>query len=382
MGQRREQVEKIPVGNVVAIEGLKNLKSGETLVNKDFIANMVAFENVKYVSTPVITVSIEPEYLRDLDQMKEIIENLLIEDPNLQFEINKENGEFLLSGMGPLHLEVTASDIERRGVEVSISEPRAVFKESLKAKSSMIKVKSTDGKSTLELKIERIDDKTNRFFQNEDYRSIKPRERLMEVLKERTNLSETEIENFWISDSDQNLLIFQDYTELSEIYKDQILEIIQKIQMNGPLSGEKLTEVKIVVDKLDISNLGEEEAYTELSTMFYNAIKKGLKEGDIILMEPIYHTIIQLPPEYIKSTLSLMPKYSIKVKNIDQEKDYQAIIEIFLPVRNSVNFAEDIRSISSGRAFWQNEFYAFVEVPPQEATTIISNLRFSKGLSW
>ena len=67
MGQRREQVEKIPVGNIVAIEGLKRIKSGETIIDSSRINGMVPFESVKYVTTPVVTVSIEPEYLRDLD---------------------------------------------------------------------------------------------------------------------------------------------------------------------------------------------------------------------------------------------------------------------------------------------------------------------------
>ncbi|MHA1510014.1 MAG: GTP-binding protein, partial [Promethearchaeota archaeon] len=149
MGQRREQVEQVPVGNIVAVEGLKQLQSGETLVDKDFASLMIPFEEVKYVSTPVVTVSIEPEYLRELDKMKELIENLLVEDPNLKFEINEENGEFLLSGVGPLHLEITANEIEKRGINISISEPRAVFKESCKYDSSTVSVKSQNNQNSL-----------------------------------------------------------------------------------------------------------------------------------------------------------------------------------------------------------------------------------------
>ncbi|KKK44678.1 MAG: translation elongation factor aEF2, partial [Candidatus Lokiarchaeum sp. GC14_75] len=65
-----------------------------------------------------------------------------------------------------------------------------------------------------------------------------------------------------------------------------------------------------------------------------------------------------------------------------QEKEYQAIIEILLSVRNSINFANDIRNSSSGRAFWQNEFYRFMEVPSQESARIIQDIKFHKGVSW
>ncbi|MFX1410670.1 MAG: GTP-binding protein [Promethearchaeota archaeon] len=382
MGQRREQVDRIPVGNIVAIEGIKKIRSGETIIDSNYIDNMVPFESVSYVTTPVVTVSIEPEYLRDLDKMKELIENLLIEDPNLRFEINEENGEFLLSGMGPLHLEVTAHEIKKRGVGVTTSEPRAVFKESCRYKSSLITSSSPNGKCSLELKIERLDNKTVIFFQNIDYKTIKPLKTLKEILKEKTNLADNEIERFWKCDEDQNILIYQCEFDLNTFYKNLILEIIEKIHLNGPLCGEKLAETKITISDLIIENINEENAFSELSAMFYEAIKNGLNEAELILLEPIYHSIIQLPPDYIKIVTTLLSKFSAKIKSMDQEKEYQAIIEILLPVRNSIKFAEQIRSSTSGRAFWQNEFYAFMEVPIHESKKIINKLRFLKGISW
>ncbi|TFF89764.1 MAG: GTP-binding protein, partial [Promethearchaeota archaeon] len=382
MGQRRENVEKIPVGNIVALEGLKEIKSGETLIVPEYAKDAVPFGNVKYVSTPVVTVSIEPESLRDLDEMREVIENLLIEDPNLNFEINEDSGEFLLSGMGPLHLEVTANEIEKRGVKVSISEPHAVYKESCKTESSIINVNSSQGQNSLKLKIERLDEKTVKFFRRTDYSTIKLFKHLKEVLRQETNLKEEEINNFWKCDKDQNLLLYKGNQELEEKYKSMIGEIIDKIHLNGPLCGEKLTEVKINILDLNISQLDEETAFTEISTLFYDGIKKGLNEAELILLEPIYHTLIQLPPEYLKNVLALMSKFSVKIKEIDQDREYQAQVDILLPVRHALEFAEDIRSSTSGRGFWQNEFDSFKEVPKQEADRIISDLRFQKGITW
>jgi len=329
-----------------------------------------------------MTISIELEYLREMEMMKQIIENVLIEDPNLRFEINEENGELLLSGTGPLHLEVTAKDIEDRGVKVNISEPRAVFKESCRYRSSIISAVSPNNQCSVKLKLERLDNKTVRFFQNIDYKTIKPFNTLKEVLKEKTNLTDNEIENFWKSDEDQNVLIYQGNQKLEEFYKDTILEIIEKIHLSGPLCGEKLTEIKIIISDLKIENVNEDNAFSELSVMLYSAIKAGLTKAELILLEPIYHTIIQLPPNYIKNAISLLSKYSAKIKSIDQEKEYQAIIELLLPVRYSINFAESIRSTTSGRAFWQNEFHAFLEVPITESQKLIQDIKFFKGISW
>ena len=203
-----------------------------------------------------------------------------------------------------------------------------------------------------------------------------------ELLEKFTELTEDDIQNFWTYYNTNNILIYNLKEDLNTFYKDTIIEIIDKILLTGPLCGEKLTGIKIIIEELTINKLDEETAFTELSAMFYDAIKKALSEAELILLEPIYHTIIQLPPDYIKSTLSLLSKYSAKIKNINQEKDYQAIIDILIPVRNSIKFAEDIRSSTSGKAFWQNEFYAFLETPNHESKRIINDLRFLKGISW
>jgi len=201
-------------------------------------------------------------------------------------------------------------------------------------------------------------------------------------LKERTSLTKEEIENFWMSDPDQNLLIYKGEIELKELHKNMILEIIEKIRLNGPLCSEKLTEIKITIEDLNIQDVPDENVFTELSTLFYEAIKKGLEEANLILLEPIYHTIIQLPPDYVKNIVTLLTKYSAKIKTLDQDKEYQAIMEILIPVRHSIKFAEEIRSTSSGRAFWQNEFYAFMEVPQHESQRLIQDIKFFKGISW
>jgi elongation factor 2 len=284
--------------------------------------------------------------------------------------------------MGPLHLEISLKELEKKGVLVSISEPRAVYKESCRYKSGIIKINSPTGQNSLELTIERLDERTVKFFRSIEFHRIKPISRLREVLKEKTALKEVEIQNFWQSDEDQNILIYLGNTGLNDFYLESLPKIFERIHLNGPLCGEKLTEIKITIQNLTINHFDAENAFTELSTMFYEAVKKGLKESELILLEPIYHSIIQLPPQYIKITLSLLSKYSAKIKNVDQEKEYQAIIEILMSVRNSIKFAEDIRSATSGKAFWQNEFYAFMEVPLHESKSIINDLRFRKGLSW
>ena len=185
---------------------------------------------------------------------------------------------------------------------------------------------------------------------------------MFEILSKNTGLSEGEIANIWKWDANQNLLIFKNIGGQNEFLKSTILDIFKKIQMNGPLCGEPLTEIKFTIYELNMNVINAENAFTELSALLYEGVKKAINEAGSILLEPIYHTVIQLPPDFIKISLSLLSKFAAKIKNINQDNEYQASIEVFLPVRNSIKFAEEIRSATSGKAFWQNEFYAFMEV--------------------
>lgn len=386
MGARRDLVEEIPVGNIAAIGGLKNIKSGETLIETKFSDQMIAFENVKYITTPVITVSVEPEYLKDLDPLKNQIEALLIEDPNLQYTESPDTGELLLSGMGPLHLEVSVNEIKRRGIGVDMSKPRSVFKESCLGKSSSISTISPNGKNSIQIKIKRLDHKTLQFFRSGEHKIIKPLNKLKEFLKEKTNFSSKEIEGFLNCDENLNILInnplyIKDII-LNDKDKNKIIDIINKICLNGPLCGEVLTEIKIVIEAINISSKEEDSSISELTTMIFDAIKQCLNDAQLVLLEPIYQTTIQIPPELIKKALNLLAKYQLKVNKVFQDNEYQTLIDFFMPVRHAMDFTEDIRNKTSGRAFWQNIFHSFQPVPKELMDSIISDIKFRKGISW
>lgn len=383
MGARRDLVEEIPVGNIAAIGGLKNIKSGETLIDPPYLDEMTAFESVQYVSTPVITVSIEPEYLKDFNSLKKIIQDLLIEDPNLQYNESPETGELLLSGMGPLHLEVTVNEIKNRGIDLSMSKPQSIFKESCLEKSSSMSSTSPNENNNVKLVVERLDQKSIQFFRSGEHHIIKPIERLKQFLKDKTSLTPEEVEGYLNCDENLNLIINQaTETPLDDRTKQKIVDILENICLTGPLCNEVLTEIKITIESIQISKDDEDNAVSELAAMFYDAIKRGLNEAQLVLLEPIYQTTIQLPPELVKNALSAIAQFQLKVKDVIQDNEYQALIELFMPVRHSMDFAEEIRNKTSGRAFWQNIFHSFQPVPSDVMDKIVSDIKFKKGLSW
>jgi len=158
MATDRVIVDKIPAGNIAALSGLPSLHVGETLA-EDGVETQ-PFEGLKYVSDPVVTVAVEPEDIKDLPLFDKVIRKLTTEDPNLHFTMNKESGEFLLSGMGELHLEITAYRMQEAGLKVRISEPIVIYRETISHdyKGPAVMGKSPNKHSKLWVTLEKLPD--------------------------------------------------------------------------------------------------------------------------------------------------------------------------------------------------------------------------------
>ncbi len=137
MGQYREIVDEIPAGNIVALLGLDEGRAGETIVSEDVKDEAVGFESIKYISDPVLTVAVEPRKPTDLPRLIDAMQKLSIQDPNLVATINQETGEYLLSGMGELHLEIALKDLKREyRLDVISSEPTVVYRETIQSRQA------------------------------------------------------------------------------------------------------------------------------------------------------------------------------------------------------------------------------------------------------
>ncbi|MDH5634469.1 MAG: GTP-binding protein, partial [Candidatus Bathyarchaeota archaeon] len=134
MGAFREIVDAMDAGNIAALLGLEQARVGDTIVGVGHKDTMIPFERIKYMSEPVITIAIETRHPRDLPRLVDVMSRLVIEDPNLSTSINKETGEYLLSGIGELHLEIAVKFLEEyAGGDLNIitSKPLVVYRESI-----------------------------------------------------------------------------------------------------------------------------------------------------------------------------------------------------------------------------------------------------------
>src|SRR5262245_81280 len=155
MGNTREIISVIPAGNIPALLGLDYAIAGETIST---IKGVQAFESIKYVSEPVVTIAVEPKHPKDLPKLVEGLRTITVEDPNLIVKINEETGETLMAGMGVLHLEIATSLLQEKGLEIVTTQPLINYRETIRGNAGPIMSKSPNKHNKIFMRVEPLPD--------------------------------------------------------------------------------------------------------------------------------------------------------------------------------------------------------------------------------
>ncbi|MBM1154526.1 elongation factor EF-2, partial [archaeon] len=182
MGPHREIVEEITAGNIPALLGISDARAGETLAT---VPDVAPFESLKYVTEPVITISIEPKYSRDLPKLVSILRDMSIEDPNLVVTINEETGEYLISGLGHVHLEIAIGEIQKRGIEIVTSRPIVVYRETVKTSSPVFEGKSPNKHNKLYISVEPLEEEIVEMIRRGELHDQMDRHAVARLLRQR-----------------------------------------------------------------------------------------------------------------------------------------------------------------------------------------------------
>ncbi|GAB4306784.1 MAG: elongation factor EF-2 [Promethearchaeota archaeon] len=390
MGARRDHVERIPAGNIAAVGGLKHAKSGETLVAFDLPAggseelerSFVPFEPVSYVVKPVMTVAIEPERLRDLPNLHKHLERFLVEDPNLSLSVSEETGEVLLSGLGPLHLEVVTNEINKAGLAVVTSKPLPVFREGVAGRGGPVEARSSNGANRVVLWVDRVPAELVEFFAARGYPAGVLGEELRRAAVAANVLSEERAATLFHVDPECNLLSFElspDDTAASDARElTRLADLLAAACKEGPLCKEPVRETWVTVTELELAPKEDDRNDAELGPMIMDATFGAAKQAGQVLLEPIYSMEVQFPPEMLGVVTNLVAQVQAKVVQLSQES-HHVQAELLVPVRESVEFLEKLRSVTSGRALGQYQFHSFQNVPPGLQKVLVADINFRKG---
>jgi elongation factor 2 len=363
MGAFREPVNQVAAGNVAALSGLALAKAGETVVAMAHREGMVPFECVRYVSEPVLTVAVEPRNPKDLPFLLEALEKLPVEDPNIAVEVNRETGEYLLSGMGELHLEIAVKLLSERagGMAIAVSSPRVVYSESVTRKGLVAAAKSPNKQNRFAVQVEPLKEPFIKLIEQD---------------------AKARIAGNVLAIDEQHRNVLVDCTGKTKQTREIAASVTSGFEYAckaGPLCGEPLRHVKVDLVEVQLSKNAEYRSPVEIMRGVGKAVFGAVLTAKPVLLEPVYKTVVSVPTELAGDCSRILSGRRGKLSGFEQ-KGALTVITGYVPVSETFGLSEELRSATSGRAFWQSVLDCWKKVPEKLAAKVIAETRKRKGL--
>ncbi len=375
MGGEREEVDRVPAGNIAAVTGLKDAIAGSTVSSLE----MTPFESIEHISEPVITKSIEARNMDDLPKLIQVLQQVSKEDPTIRVEINEDTGEHLLSGQGELHLEVITQRIERkRGIPVHTGEPIVVYREAPLSSSREVEGVSPNRHNKFYMTVEPLGEGVVDAIRRGEVSMSTPELERRESLQEAGMEKDTSQNVEHISGT--NVLIddtkgIQHLNETMEL----VVEGFEEATGDGPLAAEPVQGSLV---RLHDARLHEDTIHrgpAQVIPAVRNALHRALIDADVKLLEPTQNVRIDVPSEHMGAASGEIQGRRGRVDDMFQEGDLM-VVEGVAPVEEMIGFSSDIRSATEGRASWNTENAGFRVMADTLQREIIAQIRERKGM--
>jgi len=379
MATDRVIVERIPAGNIAALSGLPSIHVGETIAEEG--VETAPFEALKYVSDPVVTVAVEPEDVKDLPLFDKVIHKLTLEDPNLHFKIDKESGQYLLSGMGELHLEVTAYRMQEAGLKVKMSKPIVIYRETISRdyKGPPVMGKSPNKHNRLWVTVERLQPEVIEAIKTGKINEMQSRDERQKILMKEFGWSTEDARNV-IAIEGTNILVNRiKGRQYVEEVLDHVKSGFRDAVATGVLAKEPMYGLKVNLEDILIHEDPVHRGPAQILPMTWRPIWGAFLLSEPKLLEPILSFECKVPNDFVSPVITLLQKRRGRILDMINEED-MVVIKAELPVAESFGIADELRSSTQGRAFWATQFSRWAPVPESMQAEVIRQIRERKGL--
>lgn len=325
----REEVEEIRAGDIAALVGLKDSKTGDTLTDK---SRPLILEKIDFPD-PVVNVAIEPKSKADQEKMGLALNRLSDEDPTFRVSVDQETGQTILAGMGELHLEIIVDRMRREfNVEGNVGKPQVAYKETIQ------KVVEFEGRYIHQsgghgqyghcwLRIEPLEKGKGFEFVDEIKGGTIPREFIPAI-------------------------------------KKGVVEAMQ----SGVLAGYPVVDVKATVYDGSYHEVDSSEAAFKIAAA--TAFRGGCKIADPILLEPIMAVEVVTPGQYVGDVSGFLSGKRGRIEATETRGQLH-VLKAKVPLGELFGFTNQLRSMTSGRGVPNVEFSHYDKVPANVAQGII-----------
>ncbi|HRK52431.1 MAG TPA: elongation factor G [Cyclobacteriaceae bacterium] len=331
---KQNQIDRLPAGDIGAVVGFKDIKTGDTLCNEK---RLVVLESMVFPE-PVIGYAIEPKKQVDADKLGMAISKLVEEDPTLRVHTDQETGQTILRGMGELHLEIIIDRLRREfKVEINQGAPQVAYKEALTKAIEHKEVykKQTGGRGKFaDIVFEigpREDGKEGLEFANEIVGGVIPREFIPAIQKG-----------------------------------------FEQAMVNGPLAGYPIDSMKVRLYHGSFHDVDSDSLSFELAARI--GFRESAKKADPQILEPIMAVEVLTPEEFTGSVTGDLNRRRGVMKGMDTRAGAQ-VVKADVPLSELFGYVTDLRTITSGRAAASLTFSHYAPVPKNLAEKVIEETK-------
>jgi elongation factor G len=328
-GKQQKQLDSAHAGDIVAVAKLKETLTGDTLAEEK------APILIKPAGLPqaVISFAIEPKAKGDEEKITQSLAKLAEEDPTLSITRDPQTNEFLISGMGQVHIEVTVDKLKRKfGVDVNLKTPKVPYRETIKGKSKVegkLK-KQTGGRGQFAvawLELEPLPRGTGFEFVDKIVGGAIPRQYIPAVEKG-----------------------------------------VQESMVGGSLAGYPVIDVRVTVFDGKFHDVDSSEQAFKIAAS--KGFKKGVLQANPVLLEPIMNMEVVVPEECMGDVMGDLNSRRGRISGMDSKGTSQ-VVKAQVPMAEVLKYATELTSMTSGRGIFSMEFSHYEEVPANITEKIV-----------
>ena len=333
---KREEIASVGAGHIVAVMGLKDTTTGETLSDQ---AKPVVLESMTFPA-PVIHVAVEPKSKGDQEKLGTAIQRLSEEDPTFQVRTDEETGQTVISGMGELHLEVLVDRMRREfRVDANVGKPQVAYRETIR----------------------------------------KPVQKIDYVHKKQTGgsgqFAKVIIDMEPTGGGDGGYEFVNQVTggRIPREYIPPVDEGIQEAMEFGVLAGYPMVDIKVTLQDGAYHDVDSSEmAFKMAGRMVF---KEAARRADPVLLEPMMAVEVTTPDDYMGDVIGDLNSRRGQIQAMEEGLGGARLIKALVPLSEMFGYVGDLRSRTQGRASYSMQFDSYAEVPRNVADEIIQKVR-------
>ncbi len=344
---QRTEIDEIPAGNIGAVIGLKDTKTGDTLCDPE---KPVILERMIFPE-PVISISVEPKTKADQERMGMALNKLAEEDPSFRVSSNAETNQTIIQGMGELHLEIIVDRMRREfKVETNVGAPQVAYRETITQA-----VKDQDGTHK-----KQSGGRGQFGHVIMTFEPITPEMRAADP----EGLAE---ENVFVNKVVGGVI--------PKEYIPGIEKGLKKAYSRGLIAGYPIVDVRATVTFGSYHDVDSNELSFQLAAI--KAFRGAAGKAKPALLEPIMKVEVNTPEEYMGDVLGNLNSKRGQITEMT-ERGMAKIIKAFVPLSEMFGYSTDLRSMSQGRATYVMEFGHYNQVP----NNITEKIRAERGVKF